>query len=80
MSERIDRQAVEQRRRRLTRIFAEMVEHAQVQCLVRCPYRDRRDLCTARFGCRNQDRAVPSGELFICTGSDNLDYRSAWEV
>ena len=36
--------------------------------------------CTARFGCRNQDRKVPSGELFICMGDDKLDYRSAWEL
>ncbi len=80
MSERIDRQAVEQRRRRLTRIFAEMVEHAQVQCLVRCPYRDRRDLCTARFGCRNQGPIDEVGGLPLCECDGKLDYRGAWEV
>ena len=46
----------------------------------RCPYKDMKDRCTANFGCRNQDRAVPEGELFICLGDDNLDYQSAWEV
>ena len=46
----------------------------------RCPYKNVKDRCTANFGCRNQDRAVPEGELFICLGDDNLDYQSAWEV
>ena len=80
MSERIDREAVEQRRRRLTRIFADMVEHAQVQCLVRCPYRDRRDLCTARFGCRNQGPVDEVAGLPLCECDGKLDYRGAWEV
>ena len=80
MSERIDREAVEQRRGRLTRIFADMVEHAQVQCLVRCPYRDRRDLCTARFGCRNQGPVDEVAGLPLCECDGKLDYRGAWEV
>ena len=80
MSEGIDRQAVEQRRARLTRIFAEIVEHAQVQCLSRCPYRDRRDLCTARFGCRNQGPLDSIHGLPICQCDGQLDYRGAWEV
>ena len=35
MSERIDSEAVERRRARLTRIFADIIQHAQVQCLSR---------------------------------------------
>ena len=46
----------------------------------RCPYKNARDRCTAIFGCRNQLHTGVPGELPICTGSDNLDYRSAWEV
>ena len=46
----------------------------------RCPYKNARNRCTARFGCRNQDRSVPNGELFVCIGDDKLDYRSAWEL
>ncbi len=46
----------------------------------RCPYKNAQNRCTANFGCRNQDRNVPDGERFICTSSDKLDYRSAWEV
>ncbi len=46
----------------------------------RCPYKNAQSRCTAGFGCRNQDRNVPDGELFVCTGDDKLDYRSAWEL
>ncbi|HAB13287.1 MAG TPA: ferredoxin [Planctomycetaceae bacterium] len=80
MSERIDSEAVERRRARLTRIFADIVQHAQVQCLSRCPYRDRRDLCTAQFGCRNQGPVDPQYGLSSCLCDGELDYRGAWEV
>ncbi|MFP6767516.1 MAG: 2Fe-2S iron-sulfur cluster-binding protein, partial [Planctomycetaceae bacterium] len=80
MSEEIDREAVDRRRARLTRIFADIVEHAQVQCLSRCPYRDSRDLCTARFGCRNQGPADSEHLLPVCQCDGELDYRGAWEV
>ena len=46
----------------------------------RCPYKDASDKCTAQFGCRNQDRSINDGSPFPCIGSDNLDYRNAWEV
>lgn len=46
----------------------------------RCPYKNAQNRCTAQFGCRNQQRKVPKGELYICVGDDNLDYRSAWEI
>ena len=39
----------------------------------RCPYKNAQDLCTANFGCRNNDEGK-------CIGSDKLDYRSAWEL
>ena len=39
----------------------------------RCPYKNVQDLCTANFGCRNNDEGK-------CIGSDKLDYRSAWEI
>lgn len=45
----------------------------------RCPYKNVQDRCVANFGCRNQDHEVPVDEMPICTGSDNLDYRSAWQ-
>lgn len=46
----------------------------------RCPYKNAADRCTAKFGCRNQLRDVPQGELYICGGDDSLDYRSAWDA
>ena len=80
MSERIDSEAVERRRARLPRIFADIIEHAQVQCLSRCPYRDSRDLCTAQFGCRNQGPVDAGNGLSSCLCDGELDYRGAWEV
>ena len=65
---------------RLYDIFKDMSNSADVVSLWRCPYKNVQDRCTAGFGCRNQDRTVPQGELYICTGSDKLDYRHAWEV
>ena len=65
---------------RLTEIFRGISETVNAVSTYRCPYKDAQDRCTAKFGCRNQDRTPPPGELYICTGSDNLDYRSAWEV
>ena len=70
------RQSVE----RLTEIFRGISETVNVVSTYRCPYKNAHDLCTAQFGCRNQDRSVPEGELFPCTGDDHLDYRSAWEI
>ena len=65
---------------RLGEIFQGINDTAGEVSTWRCPYKNVHDRCTANFGCRNQDKNVPDGELFICTGSDNLDYRSAWEV
>ena len=65
---------------RLADIFRDVNETVNVVSTYRCPYKNAQDRCTAKFGCRNQDRSVPDGELFICTGDDNLDYRSAWEL
>ena len=64
---------------RLTEIFRGMSETVNAVSAYRCPYKNAENRCTAQFGCRNQDRSVPPGELYPCTGSDNLDYRSAWE-
>jgi hypothetical protein len=65
---------------RLEGIYRDISATASQVSTWRCPYKNAQDRCTAAFGCRNQDRAVPDGQLFLCAGSDNLDYRSAWEV
>ncbi len=65
---------------RLTEIFRDISETVNVVSTYRCPYKNAQDRCTAQFGCRNQDRSVLPDEQFPCTGDDNLDYRSAWEM
>ena len=65
---------------RLTEIFRGISETVNVVSTYRCPYKNALDRCTAKFGCRNQDRSVPEGELYPCIGDDSLDYRSAWEA
>lgn len=80
MNQRVDKEQYEASLARLYDIFSDMSSTADRVSMWRCPYKNVEDRCTANFGCRNQDRAVPAGELFICTGSDKLDYRKAWEV
>ena len=80
MHQRVDKERYEASLAHLTDIFKGMSETVGVVSTWRCPYKNVQDRCTAGFGCRNQDRSVPEGELSICTGSDNLDYRPAWEV
>lgn len=63
----------------LWEIYQDISRTADKVSQQRCPYKNARDRCTARFGCRNQLRDEPD-QLPLCTGSDKLDYRSAWEV
>jgi len=65
---------------RLYDIYSDISDTATRVSTRRCPYKNAQSRCTAGFGCRNQDRAVPRGELYVCTGSDDIDYRGAWEV
>ena len=64
---------------RLDQVFRGISETVSEVSRNGCPYKKAKDRCTAQFGCRNQDRSVPQGQLYICTGSDDLDYRSAWD-
>jgi hypothetical protein len=64
---------------RLLDIYRGISDTANQVSAWRCPYKNLHDRCTAKFGCRNQDRD-DSNDLPVCTGSDKLDYRSAWEV
>ena len=70
---------VQKRFDRLTEIFADIVTHADAQASTRCPYRNRHDVCTAQFRCRNQAPGVDDSDDLICTHDDAFDYRSAWE-
>ena len=79
MSEKIDKERYQASLNRLTEIFAGVSDTANEVSQWRCPYKNVDDRCTAGFGCRNQERSVAKGGLYPCTGSDDLDYRPAWE-
>lgn len=74
-----DQQAFQERLDRIGRIFADIVGHAEVSSRTRCPYRDRHDLCTALFRCRNQIAADTEPDLLTCGHDGTFDYRTAWE-
>ena len=76
----IEKEEIQKRLDRITAIFTEIVAHADVQTADRCPYKNRYSECTAVFGCRNQRKPRPGGELKMCGGDDKLDYRNAWET
>lgn len=80
MIEPINKEAVELRRTRLTKILSEIVDQAATQSLTRCPYRNQNDLCTAQFRCQNQGTRDGEQGLAQCLCDGKLDYRSAWEV
>lgn len=65
---------------RLSAIFADMMVTVEELSRRRCPYKDRRDRCTAQFGCRNQRRIAGEPGPRRCAGDDKLDHRSAWET
>lgn len=75
----IDKKEYEKRLNKITEIFEELVVHADEQATYRCPYKNRFDHCTAKFGCRNQ-RKISEGTGLLCVGDDKLDYRNAWET
>jgi uncharacterized 2Fe-2S/4Fe-4S cluster protein (DUF4445 family) len=77
--QKIDKAEYEKRIRRISGLYAGMIEHAGTQTLTRCPYKNRHDQCTAKFGCRNQRRPPVKGDLLMCGGDDKIDYRPAWE-
>ena len=76
----ISQEDYQQRLDRLTEIFADIVSHADEQATHRCPYRDRRDRCTAAFSCGNQVPAVEKGEPATCGHDGTFDYSLAWET
>ena len=76
----VDKERYRRSLERLNEIFQGISATVNEVSTWRCPYKDAQDRCTAQFRCRNQDRSVPPGKLYICTGSDDLDYRSAWET
>lgn len=76
----IDEKSWAQRRERLTKIFSSMANHAMEQATFRCPYKNRYEECTAKFGCRNQRLPRTKNGMLRCGSDDKIDYRSAWET
>jgi len=65
---------------RLYTIYKDIAETADDVMLTRCPYKNAKSLCTAKFGCRNQFFTKVPTALPACAGSDQIDYRAAWET
>lgn len=78
--DRITKEEYQRRLDRISEIFSQMMQHADELCSQRCPYKDRLEQCTAKFGCRNQRKPPTTDDLPLCSGDDNIDYRSAWET
>ena len=75
-----DPQAYQERLDRIAAIFTDLVAHAEVSSRTRCPYRDRHDLCTALFRCRNQLSTSDDPDELACGHDGTFDYRTAWEA
>ena len=77
----VDVEAARKSMARMANIFAEIAQHAEESTIGRCPYKDARSRCTAKFGCRNQHFTKNPINPPICTAKDgDLNYRSAWEI
>jgi len=63
----------------LAEIMEPMSDIAMSQSKFRCPYKNKNDGCTAKFGCRNQ-RKQETGDLMICVADDKIDYRPYWDT
>lgn len=75
-----DMQDFQERLDRIGQIFADVVAHAEVSARTRCPYRNRHDLCTALFRCRNQLASQADPDQLSCGHDGTFDYRTAWEA
>lgn len=76
----ITKEDYQKRLDQISEIFSQMMQRADELCCQRCPYKDRLEQCTAKFACRNQRRSQTADGLPLCSGDDNIDYRSAWET
>ncbi len=65
---------------RLYSIYEDIAVTADEIMQTRCPYKNAQSLCTAKFGCRNQFFTNDPTALPVCAGSDQIDYRPAWDT
>ena len=80
MIKKIDKKGYHASIARLEEIYQGISDTANRVSTWRCPYKNAQDRCTAGFGCRNQSKLDIKDNLYLCTGSDHLDYQAAWEV
>ena len=80
MNDNVDKKRYQASVARLEEIFQGISDTANQVSTWRCPYKNAQDRCTAGFRCRNQSKSDIKGDLSLCTGSDDLDYRGAWEA
>ena len=67
--------------KRMANIFADIAKHAEESTQGRCPYKNAKSHCTAKFGCDNQHFTKHPLDPPICTARDgDLNYRSAWQI
>ena len=80
LNEKVDKERYQASIARLEEIFQGISDSANQVSTWRCPYKNAQDRCTAGFRCRNQSKTDIKNSLSLCTGSDDLDYRAAWDV
>ena len=76
----IDKDKLKASMAKLNNIYTDIAQTTTEVSRWRCPYKNAKDRCTAKFGCRNQSFADGSDQLALCIGSDKLNYRDAWGV
>ncbi len=64
---------------RLYDIYKDIAATADQVMQMRCPYKNVASRCTAKFDCRNQFFTNDPTALPACAGSDQIDYREAWD-
>ena len=79
MKEKINKDKFKKSIDNLMSIYQQISDSAIESSKWRCPYKNANNLCTANFGCKNQKK-INQQPLPVCTGSNKLDYRSAWEL
>ena len=80
LGKKIDVEKAKKSLENLFSIYKEISFNADEISKKRCPYKNAQSRCTANFNCKNQHYTQKKEELPVCTGSDLLDYRSAWEI
>ena len=80
MSGNVDKERYKTSMAWLQEIFQGISDTANQVSTWRCPYKNAKDRCTAQFRCQNQSATDVQNGMALCTGSDDLDYRDAWEA